>query len=213
MSYVSLFSGSASEGTAAVLTGFHIVFCVVMLAIGLISYIFTSLGFYTIARRRSIGKAWLAWIPVGQFWILGSISDQYQLQAHFQTKNKRKLLLGLQIVLVILLVLMLIFLAVTVLAVLDVVAVKEYPFFIDVWRPVRESVMDMVWLYFVILAAAIAMTVAQYVALYDLYRSCDPDSSVLFLVLSIFVSITVPFLVFSVRHKDLGMQLPRKPQV
>lgn len=213
MSSVSLLSGSMSEGAAGVFAGFYMVYFLVMLAISLIPYIFTSLGFYTIAKRRGIGKAWLAWIPIGQLWILGSISDQYHLQAHFQTKNKRKVLLFLQIVLVILLVLMLIFAAVTVLAVLDVAAMGEHPFFIDVWKPVQESLMDMVWLYFVMLGVAIAMTVVQYIALYDLYRSCGPDSSVLFLVLSIFVSITMPFLVFSVRNKDLGMQPPQRFQV
>ena len=44
--------------------------------IGIGAYVLWSLGVYTIAKRRGIRKPWLSWIPVGNLWILGSISDQ-----------------------------------------------------------------------------------------------------------------------------------------
>ena len=42
-------------------------------------YVLSAWGMYTIANRRGIHRPWLAWIPVANMWILGSISDQYQL--------------------------------------------------------------------------------------------------------------------------------------
>lgn len=208
-----LLSGTVRPGVGeemAALAGFYVVYFLLIIAISLISYIFASLGYHTMAKRRGIEKAWLAWIPVGELWILGSISDRYQLQTHYRTKNKRKALLILQVILIVLLVLLMIFVGTTVLSLIKVMQ-NENPYypFVDYLKPVRDNLKDLVCLYFVLLGVAVATTVVQYMALYDLYRSCDPGSSVLFLVLSILLPIVTPFLVFSVRRKDLGMQLMR----
>ena len=58
---------------------------------------------------------------------------------------------------------------------------------------------------------AIAVIVVRYIAMYDLYTSCNPQNNVLFLVLSIFFSVTEPFFVFFNRKKDGGMP-PRRQQ-
>ncbi len=69
------------------------------------SYVLMALGLYTVAKRRGIHKAWLAWIPVANVWLLGCVSDQYRQVAKGQVKNRRKLLLTLEIVVVVLAVL------------------------------------------------------------------------------------------------------------
>ena len=56
--------------------------------------------------------------------------------------------------------------------------------------------------------ASIALSVMIYIALYKVYKSCDPKHAVLFLVLSIIFNITLPFFVFACRNKDLGMPQP-----
>ena len=61
-------------------------------AFSLVCYVLQSYGLYTIANRRGIRNSWLAWVPVGNMWILGSISDQYQYVAKGKVKNRRKLL-------------------------------------------------------------------------------------------------------------------------
>jgi uncharacterized membrane protein YecN with MAPEG domain len=48
----------------------------VVLVFSLIFWIISALSLQSIARRRGIRNAWLAWIPVGNQWILGSIADQ-----------------------------------------------------------------------------------------------------------------------------------------
>ena len=65
---------------------------------GIGMYVLTSLGLYTIAKRRAINKAWLAWIPVVNCWLIGCISDQYRYVVKGQVKSKRKSLLALTIV-------------------------------------------------------------------------------------------------------------------
>ena len=42
------------------------------------AYVLTSLALYAIAERRGLKNAWMAWLPVLNLWILGSISDQYR---------------------------------------------------------------------------------------------------------------------------------------
>ena len=61
-------------------------------------YVFGSLGLYTLASRRGIRNPWLAWIPVVNVWIIGSLSDQYRYVVKGEEKNKRKTLLILHII-------------------------------------------------------------------------------------------------------------------
>lgn len=191
--------GDAIPAAIAVIGVVYLLFSLVL---SLAVYVFSSLGYYTIAKRRGIPKPWLAFIPVGNQWILGSISDQYQLAASYKTRHKSSQLLWLNAAAAILLIVFMISLVVTVLSALAVD--PTYSGFIDVWQPVRRNLADMLWAYLVTMAVSIALTVVQYVALYDLYRSCDPENSVLFLLLSIFLGIGA-FLVFACRKKDLGM--------
>ena len=178
--------------------GFYFLILLGSIAISLLSYILQSLGYYTIANRRGIKNAWLAWIPFGVTWIIGSISDQYQYVTKGKTKNRRKLLLGLSIgvfafyILWFIVMVMAMIMAETgagaaflgLIAILGVLA---------------------------ILAIAIASAILQYMCLYDLYRSCNPENGVLFLVLSIVLSWLTPFLIFVCRNKDLGMPPRRRP--
>lgn len=177
------------------------------LILAVVMYVFGSLGYYTIAQRRGIQHAWLAWVPVGNAWVLGCISDHYRLTTRYTTKNKRTLLLVLQIVLFILLGLMLILATATL---LEALRVDDSYAFVDVWKLVRDKLWELLALYLVLLAVAVWTSVVQYMALYDVFNSCDPDNSMLFLLLSIFLGIS-PFLVFAGKNKDLGMP-PKEPQ-
>ena len=66
--------------------------------LGIAVYVFTALALFTIAKRRGISKAWLAWIPVADMWILGSISDQFRYVVKGEVKSKRKILLTLSLI-------------------------------------------------------------------------------------------------------------------
>jgi len=61
-------------------------------------------------------------------------------------------------------------------------------------------------------AIAVAMLIYYYLCLYDLYNSCNPSNGVLFLVLSIVFSVTVPFFVFACRKRDSGMPPRKQPE-
>ena len=178
--------------------------------VGIAVYVVTSLSLHTMAKRRGIQHPWLAWIPYGNLWIMGSISDHYQLMAQYRTKNKRKWLLILQILLSVLCLLVMILAIITVFSVFQAYGEREdYAGYIDIWRPVRDSLLEMGIAWLVMLAVAIISTVVQYMALYDIYRSCEPGNATLYLVLSIFVGLSQPVFLFLCRNKDDGLPQPQ----
>ena len=43
-------------------------------------YVLQALSLQTMAKRRGIANAWLAWVPVGSSWLLGAIADDINLR-------------------------------------------------------------------------------------------------------------------------------------
>ena len=59
--------------------GIIAVFSFLGVIIGIAAYVLTALGLYKIAQKRGIENAWLAWIPVVQFYIVGVIIKEVKL--------------------------------------------------------------------------------------------------------------------------------------
>ena len=177
--------------------------------LGLASYILTALALYTVAQRRGLNRPWLAWIPVVNCWIIGSLSDQYRYVVKGEIKSRRKVLLVLNILMAVLSI------AVICIAVFMVITVAG-----GAIRGVSEeqivesalgSVVGVLGLALPMAGVAIAFAVIRYMSLYDIYRSMDPVNCVLYTVLSILVGVTEPFFLFFNRNKDLGMP-PRRQE-
>lgn len=167
---------------------------------GIAAYLLTAIAIYAISRRRGLRKPWLAWIPVVNCWLLGSISDQYQYVVKGENKSKRKWLIALNILKAVLWLLLL---------VLVIFAVGTL--IVNETAEMLGFLVAMLGLVLPFVAVIIAFCVIRYMALYDVYRSLDPANAVLYLVLSILFSPTEPFFLFFNREKDLGMP-PRKQQ-
>lgn len=164
---------------------------------GIAAYVLSALAIYTISRRRGLRKPWLAWVPVLNVWLLGSLSDQYQYVVKRETKSKRKWLLVLSILMSVLIV--------TLVVLVITVAVSAIMGSGKLMADAFGQLMAILGILLPLAGIAIAYAVIRYMALYDLYKSLDPDNSVLFLVLSILFSITEPFFLFFNRSKDKGM--------
>lgn len=168
---------------------------------GVAAYILTALAVYTVSSRRGLKHPWLAWIPVVNCWLLGSLSDQYRYVVKGENKSKRKWLLVLNILKAAL---------ASMLTVLAVVTVGTL--IVSHHSDAMGAVVAVLGLAMPLIAVTIALCVIRYMALYDVYRSMDPANAVLYLVLSILFSPTEPFFLFFNREKDLGMP-PRKEPV
>ena len=192
--YDNSFLTEAMNGTLGFLLVFILAIGLISLALAVLIYILEALGMYTIAKRRGIHNPWLAWIPVGQSWIMGSISDQYQYLTKGKTTNRRKILLGL---------------AVAVYGLMMFFYILQFGALVGAaigdGMTVGTTSAGFLLVYFAIMIVGIINTVFSYIAMYDLYCSCDPGNGVLYLVLSIFVPVSMPVLFFICRNKDLGM--------
>ncbi len=174
------------------------------MAYSIVMYALHSLGLFTIAKRRGIHNPWLSWVPVANVWILGSISDQYQYVAKGKIRNRRKLLIGLNIAACVLMILFWIFYIVIMIrsagSVFGQMAGETQ---------ILRTVLQMLGASGVMSVIAILTAVFQYIAYYDLFQSCNPNNSSAFLVLSILFNFLLPIFVFVSRKKDLGMP-PRR---
>ena len=176
--------------------------------LGIATYVLTALALYTMAQRRGIKNAWLSWVPVINCWIIGSLSDQYRYVVKGEVKNKRKTLLILNIINWVLTAVLVI--GIVVMAVMGIRSAMG-PYSDDILGSVIGAVAGVAVLSLPIAGISIALAVIRYMALYDIYTSCQPQNNVLFLVLSIIFRITEPFFLFLCRDKDEGMP-PRKQE-
>lgn len=159
-------------------------------------YVLTAVAIYVIARRRGLRKPWLAWVPVLNVWLLGSLSDQYQYVVRRKNTSRRKWLLVLELLKPVLYAGVIGF---------GVAAFVPGAYFGMDW----ENAIFAAGFALPLAVMAVAAAVIRFVALYDVYRSLDPDNAVLFLVLSVLFGITEPFFLFFNREKDNGMP-PRR---
>ena len=169
---------------------------------GIISYIFSSLGMYTVANRRGIKNAWLAWIPVGNAWIIGSISDQYQRVAKNKHTRRRTTI-------------MIMIIATYVSSMISAVAYVAQIVMMGAGEVEGALVTGALGSGFgglLTSGLAVAYSVIYYFCLYDYFASAKPENAVLYLVLAILVGVVTPFLIFSCRNKDQGMVPPPQPQ-
>ena len=163
-----------------------------IVAFSVLSYVLYGIGLQTIARQRGIRNGWMAWLPIVNGWILGSVSDQYQYLVKGRIKNRRKQLLFLQIGIAVL----------SVLYSMCATAQVVYGMPVAGYQVCRYAVG----------VFTVILSVVEYMAYYDLYRSCEPERRISRLVLSIVLPFTIPFFVFACRKKELGMP-PRKQPV
>lgn len=178
--------------------------------VSLAAYVFCALSLYTIAQRRGIKNAWLAWVPVINVWILGSISDQYRYVAKGEVKNKRKVLLTTAIINAVLAIVMVVVVIVMIVSV--AMGVSQGAGEDELLQKALGLAVGMLVLLVPMLIVSIVQIVFYLMALYDVYTSCEPANNVLYLVLSMIPgigSICEPLFLFLCREKDGGMP-PRK---
>ncbi|MBQ7000965.1 MAG: hypothetical protein IJN67_07975 [Oscillospiraceae bacterium] len=177
--------------------------------LGIAGYVLTALAIYSISRRRELRKPWLAWIPVVNCWLLGSLSDQYRYVVKGENRSKRKWLLWLSIAKLLL---------TTAIVVLGIAVAGSVLFggFRKESLLLQRIMGPLIGIAGVSLPMAgitLAYAVIYFMALYDLYQSLDPSNAVLYLVLSVLFPITKPFFLFFNRDRDDGMPPRRQKTV
>lgn len=192
---------------AMMVVGFLMIFLLIGMVVGLILYIFRASGLYTIAKRRGIRHAWLAWVPVGFYWLTGCIADQYRYVVRGEVKNRRTIMLVLSLITS---VVSSVCLCVSGAGMIGMLSQLETSGTQAMEGLALGGSYGMSALLSLLgSAASMTLLVFWYISLYDLYTSCNPKNSVVFLVLGIFLPFLNSIFTFAVRSKDDGMP-PRK---
>lgn len=177
------------------------VIALIAAVLGLVFYVLQSLGMYTIAKRRGINNPWLAWLPIGNEWIAGSISDQYRYVAKGQVTNRRIIMLVLAIATMVLS------------GISSSVSMSSFSQMLEGAMMGNEEIVMQAsgtsaigsLISLLNSGVSIATIVFWYMSMYDLYSSTNPSSNVVMLVLSIIFGFLEPFFIFCNRNKDDGM--------
>lgn len=167
----------------------------VVLLLCLVFWIIEAISLYTIAKRRGIQRAWLAWIPIGTEWILGSLADQYQHLIQARITARRKILLGLTLANFVVSLI-----GGIASGILGALAQTEGQMLVFSVVNLVSSLGGM--------ALGVTTLVFYHMCNYDLYRSCNPKNATAFLVLGIIIPVCQPFFYLACRKKDLGMVIP-----
>ena len=208
---------------------------------GAVCFILLSIGLYTLAKHRVIDRPWLAWLPIGNLWILGCLADQYCKVVQGREKvNSKERQVWLGVISVVLLI------AIIVLMVSGLsYMVEEIPIMsmskemleqlesltgdqllegylklmtemieadAEVARNVNTGLIGLCVLLVVSLAAVVWLVVEKYRALYFLYLSCLPKHAVWLLVVSILPGAEA-LIVFICRKQNQGMPHDKKGRI
>lgn len=176
---------------------FYFIMMMIALATSIGVYIMSAIGQYKMSQKCGVDKPWLAFIPVVNVYNLGKIAERYD-DGKPTVKKYSKILLGLNIA-----------------TACSGIVMGVGEIFLIIFTERLSSADDMYFggaaiggLLLFMLAAllccalAIVAAVFNYIALYRVYRIFAPDNAVLFLVLSIFVSISYPILMLVLSAKD-----------
>ena len=177
--------------TTAAIIGF------ITLAFSILSYVFQGISLYTIAKRRGVGSPVLAWIPLANQYLLGCISDDYQSKAKGKRTNRGMLLLAFGITNLVLSIVSNGF------SISSITGTSSFNY---------NDLLSGAFLGLLTFGISITASVFTYIALHDLYRSCCPERAVVFTVLGIIFSFTIPFFMFSCRNHDRGLPSRRNTE-
>lgn len=179
----------------AVLLVYLVVYAIIF-AFAIAAYVLQAIGMYAIAKRRNISNPIFAWIPVANIWLLGAIADHYDETVKGVKKKSRVILLCLEIATLII---------AAIVSVISIIAIAMLVVENYSEAMLMGYTIIAVVLCIVIIAIAVVAVVFQYIAYYKLFKSCNPDNAVVYLVLSIFISYALPIIIFISRKSDKGL--------
>ncbi len=149
-----------------------------LIGVCIAQYILQSLSMYTIADKRGVKNAWLAWIPIGDAWVLGKVVDEYDERCNTK-KNWAKTLLTLNL-------LGGVFFAVTYVA-----------FFVFVFATIISegdldswAIVPFIVLYLLLLVAVLMLSagsVLKMICTYKVYESIVPHKAIKYMIVSVLV--------------------------
>ncbi len=178
--------------------------------LGVVFYVFNALAYYAIAKNRGYNKPWLAWIPFADDYLMGAVADDIS-RRQGKNSNYRIWLLVLGIVVTCSGVIVSIVSSSIMANMIFSSGMDIIPRFFGGGIPFQGNlansnelalIVQIMPLFSILLnLISIGYIVVVYIVLYKTFQDYVPQNATAFLLLSIFVGVTLPFLLFSIRNK------------
>lgn len=176
----------------------------IIMGLGIATYIINSLAIYRLADRRQISNPWMAWLPFTRDWVIGSIVDQYDERNGIKRKW-RVLLLTLSLISIIGIIVVYVGMIVGML----VMAIQETNMEPEVGPTLAFiGVLYIVLLIFAMLASAKGF--CQAICIYKIYESTVPEKAIKYLLLYLLVPLAGPLCLL--KCHDKGYPYPPEPE-
>lgn len=191
--------GLPEEAVSFFLTVFIGVFAV-SISIGIVIYLLEAIGVYKMAKSAEVKNPWLAFIPVANDWVFGTLAEKYKKKNGTKSARFGIILPVLEGI---------VFIESIALTIFTVISIKEITgYALDAVNTSTEmapeqfmSLIPVIILYFALMAVAIAYAVVFFIALWRVYSSFDKSNATLYIVLSVVFTISVPVILFIIRNR------------
>ncbi len=175
--------------------------------IGLVFYIFQSIGLYKMAKTLGFAHPWMAWVPLLNTYTLGKIGSKYIKRDGRPSAKFGGWLLGLEIGLFAVVVALIVAVVMTVIGAIGMGTMgTDTPN-----SAFLGGVVSLILTYVGLMGIGIAYSVVYYIALWRMYAIFSESNATVFLVLSILFDFTTPFFIFAIRNNVPSFN--RVPQV
>lgn len=170
------YGGSEQAAILGYLLAFISIFMLILAVYAVISYIFSSIAYYQISKRRGYQKPWLAWIPFAREYLVGAIADDINIKCGKKTYFGW-IYLGLSVLS-----------STSTMAVLRDLQRLSTGYGFSVGSPMTSL-------------AGLAATIVYFLILYRIYKDYIPTQTTLMMVLSVIFSFITPFVLFAIRNR------------
>lgn len=193
-------------GNIAILMICIILLYIVLLGVGILNYVLSSLSLYTIAKRRQINNPWLAWIPFASYWTMGCIADDYDARMGIKRKWR-----------VILLTLSLVFIVTFFIFYFSMLAVgisfaMKYEYTTPSTADIMGIFIPMYIFIFIIALSSVAFTACNYICMFKIYESTVPQKALKYFLLSLLVPCANAICLFLCRNEGYS-NIPVNPYI
>lgn len=189
---------SFTEESVAIVVGIVVIVLYLgILAVGIANYVMTSLALYTLAKRRGIRSAGLAWVPVANYWIIGGLANKIDENRGIARRWNTTLL-----------TLALVSVGGVIIAYVALIAAGVLYAFIAI-----DSLLPLILPFYVLLilamVVAVALSICSAICIFKIFESTLPEKAVKYLLCYLLVPLGAGICMMKVRYE--GYPYPALP--
>ena len=165
--------------------------------LSLVNYILTSIGLYTIAKRRGISNPFLAWIPIISCWTVGGIAEEYDQKRSIKRNWKLAILTPKMIVALSI---------VSMIASCITLAMQNVFSASDIL--LSSGIIFFYISYTILVMSGVVASIVSYVCYFKIFESTKTEKALLYLILSMLIPMAMGICLFSCRNKGYSNEQP-----